>query len=265
MLIHFTRMLYRSSYMIRSMVIRDMRKRYVGSLLGIFWSVIQPLTQLLIYYFIFSVVFKMRLGAEYGGTHFAVWMIAGLLPWLLFAEVMNRSPGSVLEQSNLIKKMVFPSEILPIVTLSAAIISHLIGMTILIVLLLALGGSISLKIFLIIPYLIALGIFALGISWLLASLNVFLRDIGQVISVVINIWFFLTPIVYTRERVPAVVQKVFLLNPMLHIVEGYRVALLGKTEMDIAGFSYVLLIGTIILIIGALTFRRLKPIFADVL
>ena len=251
--------------MIRSMIIRDMQRRYVGSLLGIFWSVIQPLTQLLIYYFIFSVVFKMRLGPEYGGTHFAVWMISGLLPWLLFAEVMSRSPGSVLDQSNLIKKMVFPSEILPIVTLSAAIVSHLIGMIILIGLLLALGGAISIKILLIIPYLIALGLFALGISWILSALNVFLRDIGQVIGVVINIWFFLTPIVYTRERVPAALQKLFGLNPMLHVVEGYRAALLGKAEMDIAGFSYVLMVGTIFLIIGALTFRRLKPTFADVL
>src|SRR3989337_4061516 len=102
MLIHFLRLLYRSNYMIWSMVIRDMKKRYVGSLLGIFWSVIQPLTQLLIYYFIFSVVFKMRLGQEYGGTHYAIWLMAGLLPWLLFAEVTNRSPNVVMEQSRLI-------------------------------------------------------------------------------------------------------------------------------------------------------------------
>jgi len=265
MLIHFLRLLYRSNYMIWSMVIRDMKKRYVGSLLGIFWSVIQPLTQLMIYYFIFSVVFKIRLGPEYGGTHYAIWLIAGLLPWLFFAEVMNRCPSSVLEQSSLIKKMVFPSEILPIVTLSAAIISHLIGMIILIGLLVVLGGAISIKILLVIPYLFALGLFALGISWILSSLNVFLRDIGQVIGVVINIWFYLTPIVYSRQFVPGLLQKAFKLNPMLHIIEGYRMALLGKTDMDVTGLSYTLAVGTIFLVIGAFTFRRLKPTFADVL
>ena len=265
MLIHFLRLLYRSNYMIWSMVIRDMKKRYVGSLLGIFWSVIQPLTQLMIYYFIFSVVFKIRLGPEYGGTHYAIWLIAGLLPWLFFAEVMNRCPSSVLEQSSLIKKMVFPSEILPIVTLSAAIISHLIGMIILIGLLVVLGGTISIKILLVIPYLFALGLFALGISWILSSLNVFLRDIGQVIGVVINIWFYLTPVVYSRQLVPGRLQKVFGLNPMLHIIEGYRMALLGKTDMDVTGLSYTLAVGTIFLVIGAFTFRRLKPTFADVL
>lgn len=262
---NFISILFLNRYMIRSMIIHDMKKRYVGSFMGIFWSVIQPLTQLLVYYFIFSVVFKMRLGPEYGGTHFTIWMISGLLPWLLFAEVIGRSPSSVLDQSTMIKKMVFPSEILPIVTLCAAIISHLIGMIILIGLLLALGGTIPIKILLIIPYLFALGIFALGLSWLMSSLNVIIRDIGQIIVVVLNIWFFLTPIVYKYESVPVSVQKLFRLNPMLHIVDGYRVALLGKTDMDIAGFAYVMLIGTIFLVAGALTFRKLKPIFADVL
>src|SRR3990170_6012369 len=265
MFIHFVRLLYKNSYMIRSMVRRDLKQRYIGSLLGIFWSVIHPLTQLIIYYFIFAVVFKIRLGPEYGGTHYAIWLIAGLLPWLFFAEVMNRCPSSVLEQSSLIKKMVFPSEILPIVTLSAAIISHLIGMIILIGLLVVLGGTISIKILLVIPYLFALGLFALGISWILSSLNVFLRDIGQVIGVVINIWFYLTPVVYSRQLVPGRLQKVFGLNPMLHIIEGYRMALLGKTDMDVTGLSYTLAVGTIFLVIGAFTFRRLKPTFADVL
>lgn len=251
--------------MIRSMVIRDIRRRYVGSLLGIFWSVIQPLTQLLIYYFIFSVVFKVRLGPEYGGTHYAVWLISGLLPWLLFADMMNRSPNSVLEQSSLIKKMVFPSEILPIVTLSSAIISHLIGMAILIGLLVALGGALSIKIILIIPYLFALGLFSLGISWILSSLNVYLRDIGQVIGVFVTIWFYLTPVVYSRQFVPLSFQKIYALNPMLHIIEGYRMALLGKTSLDIGGFVYALAAGVILLVIGAFTFRRLKPAFADVL
>ena len=100
--------------MIRNMVGRDIRQRYAGSVMGLFWSIIHPLTQLLIYYFIFSVIFKMKLGPEYGETNFVIWLMAGLLPWMLFAEVVNRAPGAVLEQSSLITKMVFPSEILPL-------------------------------------------------------------------------------------------------------------------------------------------------------
>lgn len=263
--INFIRMLGQSSFMIRSMVIRDIRTRYMGSYLGFFWSVIHPLSQLLLYYFLFSVVLKMKLGAEYGGTSFAIWLIAGLLPWMFFTEVVNRSPGAVLEQSNVIKKMVFPSEILPFVHLTAAMVNHFIGLTILFGFLLVLGYGISLKIVFVILYMFAIGIFSLGISWLLSSLNVFLRDIGQVVSVVMNIWFFLTPISYPGHMIPKRVQWLMDLNPMLHAVAGYRMALLGKADMDIRGLAYLLVVGIVIFVIGGLTFQKLKPAFADVL
>ena len=126
----FFQMLYQNNYMIRSMVVRDMRARYVGSFLGFFWSIIHPLSQILIYYFIFGFVIKMRLGPEYGGTHFALWLIAGLLPWLFFAGVVTGSPGVVVAKSMLIKKVVFPSEIFPVVQLTVAIINHLVGLSI---------------------------------------------------------------------------------------------------------------------------------------
>ncbi len=262
---YFVGAIYQNSYMIQSMVIRDIRARYSGSLLGIFWSVIHPLTQLILYYFVFSVVLKTRLGPEYGGTNYAFWLIAGLLPWMLFVEVVNRSPGAVLEQSSVIKKMVFPSEILPFVHLAAAAVNHLIGLSILIGFLLLLGYGISLKIFMLFPYLFAIGIFTLGISWILSALNVFLRDIGQIIGVVVNIWFFLTPIIYPSHLIPQSLQSLFGLNPMLYVVDGYRMALLGKTELDLIGFSYLLLVGLVLFALGGLTFKKLKPAFADVI
>lgn len=258
-------MLGQSSYMIRSMVIRDIRSRYMGSYLGFFWSVIHPLTQLLLYYFLFSVVMKMRLGAEYGETSFAVWLIAGLLPWMFFTEVVNRSPNAILEQSNVIKKIVFPSEILPFVHLTAAMVNHFIGLTILLGFLIVLGNGVSLNILFVFLYLFAIGIFALGISWLLSSLNVFLRDIGQVISVVINIWFFLTPITYPAKMIPPNVKMLLRLNPMMHAIDGYRMALLGKAGMDINGLAYLLIVGLVTFVIGGLIFQKLKPAFADVL
>ncbi|MGH7799256.1 MAG: ABC transporter permease [Thermodesulfobacteriota bacterium] len=247
------------------MAIRDIRARYIGSFLGIFWSIIHPLTQLFIYYFIFSVVLKIKLGPEYGGTNFAIWLIAGLLPWMLFAEVVNRSPGAVLEQSSLITKMVFPSEILPLAHLAAALINHLIAVVIFIAFLMVFGYGMSFKILLILPYLLAIGIFALGISWMLSALNVFLRDIGQIIGVFMNIWFFLTPIVYPRELIPESFQRLYGLNPMLQAVEGYRVALLGKTDIDTTGLSYLPLLGLATFALGGLIFKKLKPAFADVL
>ncbi len=257
--------IYQNSYMIRSMVLRDLRARYVGSFLGIFWSVIHPLTQLLIYYFIFSVILKIKLGPEFDGTNFAMWLVAGLLPWMFFAEIVTRSPGAVLEQSSLITKTVFPSEILPLVHLIAAIINHLIGMVIFLVFLLIFGQSISLKIFLILPFMLTTCIFALGIAWLISALNVFLRDVGQIIGVFVNIWFFLTPIIYPRHLIPDNFQTLYGLNPMLHAVEAYRVGLLGKTELYLEEVSYVLLLGLFTFVVGGLIFRKLKPAFADVL
>ena len=251
--------------MIKSMAIRDIRARYVGSFLGIFWSIIHPLTQLLIYYFVFSVILKIKLGPEYGETNFAVWLVAGLLPWMFFADVLTRSPGAVLEQSSLVSKTVFPSEILPLTLLIAAIINHLIGVVIFIGLLVFFGYGITLKILLIIPILLTTAIFALGLSWMLSALNVFLRDIGQIIGVFVNIWFFLTPIVYPRHLIPKNLQFFYGLNPLVYSVEGYRASFLGTININIEGLLYLLLLGLIIFALGGLIFRKLKPAFADVL
>ncbi len=263
--IQLGRVLWQSEYMIRSMVARDLRARYVGSLMGFFWSVIYPLTQIGLYFFVFAVLLKVRIGPEYGGTSFALWMIAGLLPWMFFAEVMNRAPFAVVEQSNLIKKMVFPSEIFPIVGLSAAVLNHLIAVTIFLAFILFSGLGISLNLLWLVPYLMVAGLFALGLSWLLSALNVFLRDVGHMTGVAINIWLFLTPIFYPRSVVPEPLQKWFDLNPMLHVVEGYRMAMLGKTEFDPWGFLYLVIVTMCALGIGATVFRRLKPSFAEVL
>jgi ABC-type polysaccharide/polyol phosphate export permease len=265
LLVSLTKLLWQNSYMIRTMVIRDMRARYMGSFLGFFWSVIHPLTQLVLYYFVFSVVLKMRLGPEYGGASYAVWLIAGLLPWMLFAEAVTRAPNAVLDQSSLVKKMVFPSEILPIVNLTTAVVNHLIALIILIGFLALTGYGLSINLIWVLPYLLVTGFFILGVSWFLSAVNVFLRDIGQIISVVVNIWFFLTPVIYPPNLVPESVRGLLALNPMLHVVDGYRMAILGKTEMDAMGLVYVVVAALVAFALGGMTFKKLKPVFADVL
>ena len=229
--------------MIRSMVVRDMRSRYIGSFLGIFWSILHPLAQLITYYFIFSVVIKIRLGPEYGGTNFAFWLVAGLLPWLFFADVVSRSPSAVLDQSNLITKMVFPSQILPFAHLVAAMVNHLIAVVIYIAFLLLFGYGLSIQVLFLLPILLAMSIFALGIAWALSALNVFLRDIGQIVGVFLQIWFFTTPIFYPSHLIPDNLKVLFGLNPMFHVVNGYRAAILGKTDIDLIGLSSLALIG----------------------
>lgn len=251
--------------MIRSLVVRDIRARYVGSSLGIFWSVVHPLSQLLIYYFVFSLILKVKLGPEYGGTHFAIWLIVGLLPWMLFSEVVLRAPGAVLEQANLIKKTIFPSEVLPFSHLAAAMVNHFIALGILLIFIGAFDVGLSLRAILVIPYLVAIGILAMGISWILSAFNVFLRDIGQVIGLFINVWFYFTPIIYPRDLIPEKFQDLLWLNPMSHAVEGYRMALLGQTTPEPWSLIYLFSIGLCLFGVGGLVFKQLKPAFADVL
>lgn len=263
--INFLISIYLNSFMIRNIVVRDIKARYVGSLMGVFWSVIHPLTQLLIYYFVFSVILKIKLGPGYENTDFAIWLVAGLLLWTFFAEVVTRSPAVIVEQSQMITKMVFPSEILPFTQLLAALINHLIGLIVFICFLIVTGYGISTNVFLTIPALLITSLFALGISWMLSALNVFLRDIGQIIGVFVNIWFFLTPIIYPRHIIPEALQKFYGFNPMLHIVEVYRAAIFGKTDVSMEGLSYFIFVALFTFAVGGLIFRKLKPAFADVL
>jgi len=149
--------------------------------------------------------------------------------------------------------------------LIAATINHLIGVIIFIGFLLLFGYGISLNVLLIAPIFVVTGFFALGISWMLSALNVFLRDIGQIIGVFVNIWFFLTPIIYPRYLIPENWQFIYGLNPMIYSVEGYREGLLGAADINIQGLLYLLLLGLLALAVGGLIFKKLKPAFADVL
>ncbi len=161
--------------------------------------------------------------------------------------------------------MVFPSQILPFAHLVAAMVNHLIAVVIYIVFLLLFGYGLSFQVLFILPILLAMSLFALGIAWALSALNVFLRDIGQIIGVFLRIWFFTTPIFYPSHLIPDNLKVLFGLNPMFHVVNGYRAAILGKTDIDPIGLSSLALIALLAFGVGGLIFRKLKPAFADVL
>jgi len=263
--LNFLRKILQNRFMLRNLVVRDIRLRYTGSFLGVFWAFIHPLAQLLIYLFVFSIVLRIRLGTEYGGVHFAIWLMSGMLPWLLFSEVVGRSPGAVLEQASLIKKTVFPSEILLVAHVSAAMVNHIIMFVILLGILFLSGLGISWTILWLPIYLLGVVLFALGLAWILSSLNVFLRDIGQVLAVTLNIWFFATPIIYPFKMVPESFKSWLAINPMIYPVEGYRMALLGREALNPGGLVVLFAVGLGAFMIGGLVFKKLKPAFADVL
>jgi len=264
-LLNFVKKILQNRFMIRSLVVRDIRARYMGSFLGIFWAFVHPLTQLLIFYFVFGLVLKARLGNQYADTNYAIWLMSGMLPWMLFSEVVGRSPGAVLEQANLITKTVFPSEILPLAHISAALVNHVILLFILLIFIFALGIGPLMNIIWLPLYLLGVILFALGLAWLLSAVNVFLRDIGQILGVFLNLWFFFTPIIYPASLVPKLFRPWLSLNPMVYPVEGYRMALLGRTEPDPEGLLILFIWGIAAFMLGGLVFKKLKPAFADVL
>ncbi len=262
---NFMKRLWSNRYMIKSMVVRDIKARYVGSALGLIWTVIQPLATLAVYYFVFSYILKVRIGTS-GEINFAMWLMAGLLPWMFFAETLSRSSNVLLDNASLITKTNFNSEILPVVLLGSNFVNHLIAMLLLFLI------GIPLKLFsfelsmLRIPiYMFFTMYFVLGLSWIISALNIFLRDIGQLIGVILNVWFYATPIVYPANQVPEAVLKIIKLNPLYFIVEGYRGAIFNYSTIDWFGIKYLFIVGTVFFILGGVIFKRLKKDFGDVL
>lgn len=259
----FLRKMFLQRHLIWNFVLRDLKSRYVGSFMGIFWSVIHPIVLLVCYTFVFSFVFKIR---PYSTTtdNFAIFLFCGILPWLYFQDTVLRSSTSIIEHSHLIKKTLFPSEILPISYVISNLIMHLIGLAILTTVLVVTGLFSWTAVFLPI-YLIPLMIMALGFGWLVACLQVFLRDTVQVLTVLLVFWFWFTPIFYAVEKVPEVLQPLIRLNPLTAVVEGYRSVLLEGEVPGLSGLGLLIVYALVFVVIGGSAFRRTKREFVDVL
>jgi ABC-type polysaccharide/polyol phosphate export permease len=263
-LIAFLGKLYRYRSIIWAMAVRDLAARYVGTLGGVLWAIVHPLATVIIYWFVFSVGFKAHGPA---GMPFVLYFVSGLVPWLFLSEVLTSSITAVTTNAQLIKKTVFPAEILPMVHLTSASFTHLVLFSVLCFLAWHYGYRPSLKTFQVIYYYGALGCFALGLSWLFGSLQVFHRDVGQAITVALSLWFWLTPIVWSMEILPWHYRLILEYNPVYYLIEGYRASLFRNQSTLVDwrdGVRFWAITGPIFFL-GAYVFRRLKPEFADVL
>lgn len=253
---------YRSA--INAMVRRELSVRYVGTMGGPLWVILQPIATVIVFWFVFSIGFKAQGPSK---ISFILYFLSGYLPWLLFSEALNASIQSIVGNSHLVKKTRFPTEILPLVHLTASSFTHLILLVCTMVAILAHGMSLHVTFFQIIYYYGALACLALGLAWMLAALQVFHRDVGQVMAVVLNLWFWVTPIVWNREIMPQQYDWVINYNPVYYVVEGYRQSLLYGIPMwndpDSALHFWGMAIP--IFLLGVHVFGRLKAEFADVL
>lgn len=264
--IEFIKNLYRDRQMIMMMAIRELRVRYVGSLFGLFWAVINPLSQVAIYGIVFGVFLKTKPNPVYGTDSFFLYLLCGLIPWQFFSQTLGASTGVILSNSNLIKKAAgFPSEVLPIITIISNVINHLIALVLLLAIILIFGINLSPAALLIFVYLFLMIVFTIGVSWIFASINVYMRDVQQIIGVIITGWFFFTPIFYSSTIIPPKILPLLKLNPMYHVIEGYRYTLLAGKIPPADSFLLLLLFSVLAFGVGGILFRRLKPGFAELL
>ncbi len=257
-------------HLIFQMTKREVIGRYRGSVLGLLWSFLNPLMMLSVYTFVFSVVFKSRWGISPPGTEesktmFAIMLFAGLIVHAVFAEVINRSPSIVLSNVNYVKKVVFPLEILPIVTLGAALFHGLISLSVLILAYTIFQGIPHLTILLAPVVMLPLIILTLGLAWILASLGVYLQDVGQTTGIITTIMLFLSPVFFPLNSLPAQYQTIILLNPLTFIIEQMREIVIWGRLPDFMGLGVYLIVSVFIAAAGFAWFQKTRSGFADVL
>src|SRR5260221_11680591 len=206
--------------LIQSLVARELKARYRGSVLGFFWSFINPLTLLLIYTFVFKYVMPTAIK---GIDHYPLFMFCGLLPWTWFASSLTESSGVLISGGNLIKKVLFPAEILPIVTVTANMIHFFLALPILVVFLIWFRAPLTVPELLCFPLVVAVQfVFTLGCALILSALTVHFRDIRDILSNVLTLWFFATPIIYSYKYAPAFARRFMNFNPFAHLAISYQ-------------------------------------------
>ncbi len=256
--------LYCRRKLIQLMVKRDLLGRYKGSFAGPLWTVVNPLALLFIYWLVFSEILKVRVSPNSKPIDFVFYVLAGLLPWMAFSEALIRSNTCILENTNLVKKVVFPLEILPVNAALSSGINSLVGVFLLILLILGSRGSVPWTVVLLPMILLPQLLLTIGFGWFLAGLGVFVRDTNHMIGLVLTVWMFLCPIVYPESMVPKALLPWFRINPFLPVVTGYRNVLLNKTPPDPFPWLYLFGVSLIIFFLGYFWFIRTKKAFADV-
>lgn len=238
---------------------RDVVVRYKQTVLGILWAFIQPFLKMVVFTLIFGKLAKI----DFGDVPYAVGMYAGLLPWQFFSEALSRSSTSVVGSSNLITKVYFPRLIIPLSSVGACLVDFAISFVILIGLMFYYGLSPTPAILVVIPLVALTVIAALGIGILLSALNVAYRDFHYIIPFGIQIWMFLTPVIYPVKIFPEPWQRIASLNPMAGIVEAYRSAILGR-PFDWASLAVSTSMATVVFLFGLYYFRKVESRFADI-
>ena len=255
----------RRGELIWSLAKRDLLTRYKGSMLGIVWAIVTPVVMIAIFTFIFAGIFGARFGTSNSHWDYALYLFCGLIPWTMFQETLQQSATTIVNHANLVKRVIFPLETLPVAQAFSALGNQLFASVALLLAVVVIQHRLSLTFvwfpLLLIPQLLL----AIGAGWLLASLGVFLRDIVQGVSLVLMAWMYLTPIIYPESIVPARFSKVIQLNPFTALVRNYRRIFLENQHPDWVGLGYFAVVSLLVFVFGYWWFARTRKNFADVI
>jgi ABC-type polysaccharide/polyol phosphate export permease len=245
---------------------RDIKERYAGSALGIFWTFLQPLLFILIYWMVFSKIMKIRVQTDTGDVPFFAFLLSGILPWFALQEGVTMGATAILDKRHLIKKVIFPLELFPLSSVLSAFIHYGIGMIIFLSAYFFWKGDVSVLQILCIVFLIILQIFLTsGLALLFSALSVYIRDIIQILGVAFQVLFYISTILYPITSVPGSLKILVQLNPVTAMAEAYHSAILYNRVPELYGAIYLISFTLLAVASGTWVFRKLKKGFADVL
>lgn len=255
-------------YLNRNLILQlsknDLKSRYSGSMFGITWAFVQPLVSILVFWFVFQVGFR---NPPVGDIEFILWFVPAFVSWNYFSDALLTSSNSLQEYSYLVKKIKFRTSILPIIKVFSSTIIHLFFIIFLYLIFWIYGRKPMLIYLQLFYYMFSLMVLLIGLSWIVSSLSVFFKDFSQIVNIILQIGFWLTPVFWNPDAMSPTVLKILKLNPMYYIVGGYRATLIDRTYFwsspNLTIYFWVVTIS--IFIFGASLYRRLRIHFADIL
>ena len=249
--------LYDYRELLKSSIKKDIGGKYKNSVLGVLWSFLYPLLQIAVYAIVFPLIMKSNM------EHYTVFVCTGLIPWNFFSTAISRSSFTMIENGNIIKKVYFPREILPISVVTSEAVNFVISTIIILCFVLGSGMGFSIDVLFYPIVLLVQYVLLIGISFFVSSITVYFRDLQHFIGVLLQLLFYATPIVYAIEAIPPEFDWIFKFNPMTYIIEGYRDIFYYQQMPDMVTLLVVLVIGILLCITGYLVFNKLQRKFAE--
>ncbi len=259
---------WRNRGLIRTLVRRDVLSRYSGSFGGALWAVLNPLLLMLTYFFVFGLVLQQQFENDPSRSAWAIYFLAGMLPWLALSEAVGRAPFVMVDHRNFIKKLVFPVETLPVNLVVSGLVTEFFGIILFVLALLIVRGRVPATALYLPALLIPQMLLTAGICWFLAALGVFVRDLAQINGYLVTIWFFITPICYPEAQLnsfPAAVVAILRVNPAYVLVRGYRSILLESKPPDWTALAWLTAFSIAVFLFGHAWFYKLRKSFADLI